>query len=100
FSVDPRQIHLERAAFAYLGVDPDITTALLDDAVYGGQPEARSLARFLGRKEWLKDALADRFVHAHAVVGHRQHHIGARFGAHMVAGKVLIKVYISGLDQK
>ena len=52
----PRQVDLEGRAVPRLALDRDVTAALLDDAVDGGQPEAGALARLLGREERLEDA--------------------------------------------
>src|SRR5262249_8879908 len=55
----PWQEDVERGALARLGIDIDEAAGLLDDAVDGGEPEARALADLLGRKERLEDLVAD-----------------------------------------
>src|ERR1700758_3845268 len=47
---DTRQIDFESRTLAGLAVDPDVTAALLHDAVDGGEPETGSL-RPLGSEE-------------------------------------------------
>jgi hypothetical protein len=43
---EPRQVDLERSAFAGFAVQPDVAFALLDDAVYGGEAEACAFQSF------------------------------------------------------
>ena len=53
--VDARQINFEGRSATGLAVDPNVASALLDDAVDRGKAETRSF-RALGRKERLEDA--------------------------------------------
>ena len=50
-----RHVNLERRALARLAVHPDVSAALLDDAVHRREPESRPLRSF-GREEGLEDA--------------------------------------------
>ena len=59
-----------------LAVDVDEPTRLLDDAVYGGQAHAGSMASLLGREEGLEDAHPRLLVHADAGVGDREQEVG------------------------
>src|SRR6185436_14062558 len=61
---DAGKVDLEARAFARLAVHPDISTALLDDAVDGRQPEAGSLAGPFRREERLEDVMARLEGHA------------------------------------
>ncbi len=53
-------------------VDPELPAPLLDQAVHGRQPEARSVTPFLGGEERLQASLEHVRIHAGTVVGHRQ----------------------------
>ena len=50
-------------------VTAQLAAALLDDSVDGRQPEARTLARVLGREERLVHSLESLRIHTHPVVG-------------------------------
>ena len=50
-----RQVDAEGRALARFAVDVDEAVVLLDDAVDGGQAQARALADALGREERLED---------------------------------------------
>src|SRR5690606_39441032 len=58
--VQPRQDHVESRASARLAHHPDRSTALLHDAVDGGQPEPGAFAGLLRGEEWIEEAAADR----------------------------------------
>src|SRR5579871_4402572 len=51
---DSWQVDLKRRPAAYFAVDPDVSAALLDDAVHRGEAEAGAL-RALGGEEGLED---------------------------------------------
>src|SRR5438445_10346898 len=70
---DPGQIDLEHRAPPGLAVDHDVSAALLDDPVDGGEPQPRPFARLLGREEGLEDARLRLAVDAVAGVAHGQH---------------------------
>src|SRR5712671_6784740 len=77
--VDTREINGEGAAVAGFALNKDIASALLDDAVDGGQAEAGSFAFFFGSKEGLEDAGLGVAVHAFAGVADGNHDVGAVF---------------------
>src|SRR6266403_993188 len=52
----PGEIDLERRPLIGAAVHRDVSTALFHDPEHGPQSEARALALFLGREEWLEDA--------------------------------------------
>ena len=60
-----------------LAVDPDIATALLDDAVDGGQAKPGALADVLRGKEGLEDLVQHFARHPAAVVAQRHEHIAS-----------------------
>src|ERR1035441_8002544 len=54
----------KRAAIAGLAGHPDMSSALLDDAVNGGESQAGAAADFLGSEEGLEDMALGFLVHA------------------------------------
>src|SRR5207237_7051646 len=95
---DTRQVNLEHGAAADFAVHFNMTAALLDDAVDRGQAQARALADFLGREEWLENLRAHRLSHAAAAVAYDQHYerTGRRFG--MLPGKRRAQLHLTGFD--
>jgi len=57
-------------ADADLALDGDVTAALLDDPVHGGEAETRSLVGFLRREERLEDLRKRHLVDSLARVVH------------------------------
>jgi hypothetical protein len=57
----------------------DVASALLDDAVDGGESEAGAFAFFFGGEERFEDAGLGFAVHALAVVADGNHYVGAVF---------------------
>jgi hypothetical protein len=51
-----RKIDLESRALPYLAIDPDVSFALLDDAIDCRKSQARPFAVLLGGEERLEDA--------------------------------------------
>src|SRR5205809_368837 len=64
-----RQEHAEGRALARLAGDLDPPMMLLNDAVHGGQTQARAFADFLGRKKRIEDMAED--IRSHAAAGVR-----------------------------
>src|SRR5947208_13893629 len=54
--IDSWQIYLECRADANFAVDPNVATALLDDAIHRGESQASALANFFGGEERFKDS--------------------------------------------
>src|SRR5256885_1284078 len=77
-SIGGGKVHLERRAFARFAVQPDVATALLDDAIDGRETEPGAAADRLGRKERLEDPRLRVLIHPSAGVGDGQHHVRAR----------------------
>ena len=71
---DARQIDLEGSSSADFAGDPNVSAALLDDAVDGGEAKAGSL-RSLSRKKRLKDVRLSLSVHACAGVADLEHNV-------------------------
>src|ERR1022692_958322 len=59
-----RQVDGKRAAPAGLAGYLDVSSALLDDAVNGGESKAGAVADFLSGEEWLEDMALGFLVHA------------------------------------
>src|SRR5208283_3768496 len=72
-----RQVNVESCARSELTFGEDVSIALLDDAVDGGEAEAGAFSFFLGGKERLKDAGLGFLVHALAGIGNRDHGIAS-----------------------
>ena len=66
------KIEFEGGSLPGLAVNENLATALFDDAVDGGQSQARPLAQFLGGEKRLEDARYRGFVHAGAGVAYGQ----------------------------
>src|SRR5660398_11134 len=96
--VGPGQIDLEGGASAHLTVHPDVAAVLLNDAVDGGEPEARSLAPLFGGEEGFEDMGEDLGVDPGAGVAHGQHDVGSWARAKMRTYVLLSEFYISRLD--
>src|SRR5205085_1069064 len=94
------QIDVKAAAASVFTLHDDISTALLDDAVHGGEPEARTLAFFFGGEKRLKDARLGFFVHAHAGVAEREHDVAAGTDELLSASMALIHDRVLGLDSE
>ena len=80
--VGDRQVDREVRPLPHRGLDDDVAPRLLNDAVHGGESQARASARLLGREERFEDARAGLAVHAGALVHDRQHGVlaAARLG--------------------
>src|SRR6185369_6504459 len=72
--VDARQIDFEGCSAAGLAVNPNVASALLDDAVDRRKAKTRSF-RALGSKERLEDAGLGFGVHADTRVADGDHHV-------------------------
>src|SRR5271156_3585916 len=86
------QINFECGAMAKLAIDPDVAAALLYDAVYRGEAQARAFAGFLGSEEGFEDASLSLSVHAAAVIGDGEHYIGPgfQFDDRVLRGVILV----------
>src|SRR5690606_22359208 len=68
--LDTGKIDAEGGAHAQLALDPDISTALLDDAVDRAQSQAGSLPLLLGGKEGFEHTVLKLPAHPDAIVAH------------------------------
>jgi len=92
------EVDLERRPPVAFAVHPDVSVALLDDAVDGGQAEPRPLSLFLGGEKRIEKALLRLFVHACPCVAHREHGVRAG-GHHRVAGHVgIVQNHVARFD--
>src|SRR5688572_24417915 len=85
------KINLEGRAAIQRAFGADVTIALLDDAVRGGQAESRSFADSLGRKERLENVLERLLIHADSGVLHTNARVSARARALVDARELLIE---------
>src|SRR5207247_2697008 len=85
-----RQIDLESGAVAQLGVRPDVSAALLDDAVDRREPESRTPPRLLGREKGLEQARLGRDLHAHTRGADRKQEVRAWMGEYVRWGGTTI----------
>src|SRR6266446_4673215 len=69
-SLRHREVDREVGAFAGRALHARVATALLDDSVYGGKPQARALAGGLGGEKRLEDLEPGFFVHTLPGIGH------------------------------
>src|SRR5260370_5790043 len=74
----PRQVNRERRAFPFFRIHRDVASALLYDAVNGGQTEAGPLIALLGGEEGLEYLRLNLWVYARSGVGDSEHHVGTR----------------------
>ena len=96
---DGGEIDLERRALAGLGIEPDVATRLLDDAVHGRQPKAGSAPRGLGGEEWLEDPRLRPLVHPAAGIGDGKHDVFARDDRDVLRGVRIVECGVSGFDR-
>ena len=84
----------------HLAVNPDVTAALLHDAVAGGEAQAGALSLALGREDRFEEVRTDVVGHAGPGVRNGQGHIVA--GSHFRMGRAVFvaDVQIRGLDDK
>ena len=95
-----RQIDFEGGAPARLALDADMTAALFDDAVTGGQPQTCPLPHAPGRKKRLEEARF--YIRAHAGAGVRdgQRHVVARFQFRITAHSLLMQRDVGGFQRE
>src|SRR5438046_1108969 len=92
------QKDLERRAVPGLAVDKDRTTALLHDAVYSGESEARALPDPFGREERLEQVLPNPVVHADTGIADCQHDVRADGRAGMIGYKRCVEFDVARFD--
>ena len=71
---------------------------LLDDGVYGREPEPGPLADALGREEGFENVGLDLGTHADPGVAYAQHRVGPRARARMRAHEDGVELDVGGLD--
>ena len=67
---ESRQIDANRRALPVLTVDFHVSAGLFDEAVHLAEPKSGAVAKFFGRKEWLKGAIQHARRHAAAGIAH------------------------------
>src|SRR5207237_356647 len=92
------KIDLETCPATDLGIDRDVTVALLHDPVDSGESQPRPLADFFRREERLEEMRPDRGVHPGARVGHGDHCIRAGNGNEVCLRDDRIPLHIRSFD--
>src|SRR5438445_1043061 len=80
------QVNLKRGALSWFAVDPDIATALFDNAIDGCQSKTRAFADLFGGKERFENPGYRLGVHSDTRIRNSKHDIASRFGAGVVPG--------------
>ena len=93
-----RQIDFKAGALAWLTVNGDAPSTLLDNAVNSSQAQAGAFARLFGGEERLKDARPGCLIHALAGVGHRQHNARAGGSIELNLATVLVEFEVASLN--
>src|SRR6266446_3583903 len=94
----PWKVDLKSRSLAQGAVYPNISVALLHDAVDGRESEARALSHALGGKERLEDMRDGLSVHASARVCNREHHVAPWLGTWMFPCVRMVQFYVGGSD--
>ena len=92
----PGQVNIEGRADAGLTVKLDKTLILLDNTVYGGQPQSRALADSLGGKKGFKDVVLGLPIHATTIVADREPNVLPGDTVGIGAARVLVEQYRAG----
>ena len=95
-----RQRDRERRALARLALGPDVTRALPDDAVDGGEAEAGALADLLRREERLEEVRPHVRRHAVAGIADAQQHVRSRRAGDVRREVVALGGDVRGLDDE
>src|SRR5438309_12124912 len=80
-----------------ISLDPDVSSALLDDSINGDEPDTGTL-RALRGEEWLENVRLGFGVHAGAGVVDREHVVLAGLHRIVETRVVFVESGISGLD--
>src|SRR5579863_1313767 len=97
---DSRQVNPERRTLCWLALDQNITATLLDDAIYGREPQTCALSFFFGGEKRLEDAQLSLFVHAFARVAYRKYDVGARLDVGVLAAAIfVVQSGVGGLNR-
>jgi hypothetical protein len=98
--LDAGQEDPESRASADLALAPDVSSALLDDAVARREPEPGSLPALLRREERLEKPRLDLLGDPDARVADCHADVRTGLSGHVRAGKRLVQVGVGGLDRK
>src|SRR5260370_35714034 len=94
----PWKVDLKNRSLVQGTIYPNISVALLHDAIHGRKSEARALSHALGGKERLEDMHNGLCTHARPRVCNRQHHVTSCLGTWMFARVRMVQFYVGGLD--
>src|SRR5260370_33177128 len=92
----PGKVDLKTRSLAQGAVYPNISVALLHDAVDGRESEARALSHALGGKERLEDMRDGLSVPARARSCNREHHVAPWLGTWMFPCVRMVQFYVRG----
>src|SRR5208282_1643452 len=85
------EIDLKRRSVSRFTVDQDVSGALLDNAVYGGQAQTGAFAHLFGGEEGLEDARHGSRVHAAAGITDREYDVFSCCYGLMLLGGGIVK---------
>src|ERR1700732_2452420 len=94
-----RKINLEGRAVSHFAVHPDVSAALLHDAVHRCQAEPGAFALLFRGKKRLENARLCCCVHSAAGVAHNQHYVMAGAHPRMKRGVTAVDLNVSRLDR-
>src|SRR5260370_29550654 len=98
--LDAREINFEGGALARLTVNPNVTAALLDDAVDSGESQAGAAAASLSGVERLENVRLRIGVHADAGVGDGEHDIRTGLDENEITRVVSVEVGVCGVHRE
>src|ERR1700719_3648429 len=96
--VDAREINGEDCDASEFALDEDVSAALFDDAVDGGESEAGAFAFFFGGEKRFEDASLGFAVHALAGIADGNHYVGAVFDDSVFGAVGLVESAAAGAD--
>src|SRR5258708_1003178 len=85
---------------AWFAIDPDISAALFDDPVDGGEAQAGTASAFLSGEERLEDLRFSLRVHAGTGVTDSEHHVTSGCHAFMIAAVASVQIDVGGFEDQ
>ena len=98
--MNPRQIKLDRRAFADLAVNFHVPARLLDEPIHLREPQPGAVSNFLGREEGIKGPCYHVRRHTGARVGHGQHDVLTREHFRLRGGILFIEMNIGRFERQ
>src|SRR5207247_835033 len=97
-AIDPWQVNPEGGSVADLAIDPDAAAALIDDPVYGGEPQPSTLPGLFRREKRLENTRLGVLIHPNTGVRYGKHCVVADLSAYMLASVLFTQDHVGGLD--